>query len=70
MYAVVYMPYNFLYNFGISFSNYLRGAANTVSVLNEFLADLVTAVTLFFRFFIQGVRLLLILFTYVSLHDL
>jgi hypothetical protein len=70
IYFLAYIPYNFLWNFGISFTTYLRGTGSGESIVSEFMFDIIVGVALFFRFFIQGVRLLLILFVYASLHDL
>jgi hypothetical protein len=69
-YFLAYIPYNFLKNFGITFTCYLRGVAATVSILNEFVFDVVVGVALFFRFFIQGIRLGLIFLIYYAFHEL
>jgi hypothetical protein len=70
LYAVGFAPLNFLYNFGIAFASYLRGAAATAVFTFELVFDFIVAFALFIRLFAQGVRLLLILFVYCSLHDL
>lgn len=69
IFLLVYMPYNFLKNFGITFLCYLRGVGSSLSLVVDFLFDIVVVIAMFFRFFIQGIRVLLILLVYVSLQE-
>jgi hypothetical protein len=48
----------------------LRGAGTTDYLSSNLLFDCIVGVAMFTRFFVQGVRLLLILFVYTSLQDL
>jgi hypothetical protein len=70
LYAIGLAPFKFLYNFGIAFSSYLRGASASSVFTLELVFDFIVAFALFIRLFVQAVRLLLILFVYCSIHDL
>jgi hypothetical protein len=70
IYIVIFLiPLNLLYDFGTYFSAYLRGSASTPNMLFEVMYDYIAIFALFIRLFVQGVRLLLMLFVYASLHD-
>jgi hypothetical protein len=70
IYVVIFLiPTNLLVDFGIYFVAYLRGSASTPNFLFEAMYDYIAIFALFIRLFVQGVRLLLMLFVYASLHD-
>ena len=69
-FTIVIVPMNFLYNFGVAFTSYLRGAAASSVFTFEILFDIIVSLALFIRLIIQAVRLLLILFVYCSFYDL
>lgn len=70
IYIIIFLiPLNLLYDFGTYFSAYLRGSASTPNMLFEIMYDYIAIFALFIRLFVQGVRLLLMLFVYASLHD-
>jgi hypothetical protein len=48
---------------------YLRGVASVPVFLLELVFDFVALMAFYIRILVQGVRLLLMSFTYISLHD-
>lgn len=70
IYIIIFMiPLNLMYDFGNLFSAYLRGSASTPNLVFEIMYDYIAIFALFIRLFVQGVRLLLMVFVYASLHD-
>jgi hypothetical protein len=67
---LICIPINFFWNFGVAFTSYLRGVSVSNSNLNELLFDLIAVAATFIKFLIQSIRLLLITFVYITLHDL
>jgi hypothetical protein len=68
-YIVVFVPTFLVYDFGIFFLTYLRGAATTSSLVMELLYDYIAFAAFYVRLAVQNVRLLLMLFTYFSLYE-
>lgn len=58
-----------LYDFGIFALTFLRGAAPLSIIGLELLYDYIAIFSFYIRLCVQGVRLLLMLFTFASLHD-
>jgi hypothetical protein len=59
-----------LYDFGIFFLAYLRGVGPSSVLIFELVFDYIAFMAFYIRLCVQGVRLILMTFVYVSLHDL
>lgn len=68
--VILLIPASLLYDFGIYFLGYLRGVGTTPIFLSEVLFDYIAIFAFFIRLVVQGVRLLLMFFVYISFHDL
>lgn len=68
-YTIIFVPTFLIYDFGIFFLTYLRGAATTSSLIMELLYDYIAFAAFYVRLAVQNVRLLLMLFTYFSLYE-
>ena len=68
-YIIIGIPVFLLFDFGIFFIGYLKGVASTPVFILELIFDYVAVMAFFIRILVQGVRLLLMIFTYASLHD-
>jgi hypothetical protein len=68
-YMIILLPIFLLYDFGIFFVTYLRGASSTSSFAMELLYDYIAVTAFFIRLGVQNVRLLLMTFTYFSLYE-
>lgn len=68
-YIIVFIPTFLVYDFGIFFLTYLRGASPTASLAMELLYDYIAFAAFYVRLAVQNVRLLLMLFTYFSLYE-
>jgi len=64
------MPTYLAYDFGIFFLAYLRGVGPSPVLIAELMYDYIAFVAFYLRLVVQGVRLVLMLGTYVSMHDL
>jgi hypothetical protein len=64
------MPTYLIYDFGIYFLTYLRGVGSTSLLAMELMYDYIAFAAFYIRLMVQGVRLVLMIFTYISLHDL
>lgn len=67
---ILCIPSFLWYDFGIYFLSYLRGVGPTPVIFLELLYDYIALLAFYIRLIVQGVRLLLMFFTYASLHDL
>ena len=68
-YVIIGIPTFLIYDFGIFFLAYMKGVGNSSIFLIEIMFDYI-AVTIFYtRILVQGIRLILMLFTYASMHD-
>lgn len=68
-YVIILIPTFLLFDFGIYFIAYLKGVASAPVFILEFVFDLVAVMAFYIRILVQAVRLLLMVFTYASLHD-
>lgn len=59
-----------LYDFGLFFLSYLRGVGPSSVVIFELVFDYIAFMAFYIRLSVQGVRLILMTFVYISLHDL
>jgi hypothetical protein len=64
------MPTYLVYDFGIYFLTYLRGVGSSSLFTMELLYDYIAFAAFYIRLMVQSVRLILMTFTYISLHDL
>lgn len=68
-YLTILVPTLLLYDFGIYFLAYLRGASTTPSFGMELLYDYIAFSTFYVRLLVQNVRILLMTLTYFSLYE-
>lgn len=69
-FIIVGIPTALIYDFGIFFLAYLKGVGTTPVLIFELVYDFIAVVIFYTRILVQGVRLILMLFTYASMHDL
>jgi len=69
-YIIFSIPTYLAYDFGIYFLGYLRGVGPSPVLANELMYDYIGFGAFFIRLAVQGVRLVLMFFTYMSMHDL
>jgi len=63
------MPTLLIYDFGLYFLVYLRGAGTTSLFLFELMYDYIAVMVFYTRIVVQNIRLLLMFFTVISLYD-
>lgn len=68
-YMIFLIPTLLLYDFGIFFASYLRGASSTASFTMELLYDYIAVAAFYIRLLVQNVRLLLMTLVYFSLYE-
>jgi hypothetical protein len=69
-YIIIFIPTLLLYDFGLFFVSYLRGVGASSVMVFELVFDYIAFLAFYIRLCVQGVRLILMIFVYVSLHDL
>jgi len=69
-YIIFSMPTYLAYDFGIFFLAYLKGIGSSPVLLSELMYDYIAFAAFYIRLVVQGVRLVLMTGTYVSMHDL
>jgi hypothetical protein len=69
-YIIIGIPTFLIYDFGIFFLAYLRGVGPSPVLLFELMYDYIAVIIFYTRILVQGVRLVLMIFTYASMHDL
>ena len=69
-YIILSVPTYLAYDFGIFFVAYLRGVGPSPVIIAELMYDYIAFIAFYIRLFVQGVRLVLMTFTYISMHDL
>lgn len=69
-YIIICIPTFLLYDFGLFFLSYLRGVGASSVIIFELVFDYIAFMAFYIRLCVQGVRLVLMTFVYVSLHDL
>jgi len=69
MYILFLIPVYLLFDYGMHFLTYLRGAGSTSSLVMEFIYDCIAFLAFFIRLSVQNVRLLLITLTFFSLYE-
>lgn len=68
-YTIGNTPTFLLYDFGILYNCYLRGVAPSPTMLFELMYDYIAVIAFYVRVLTQGVRLVLMFFTYALMHD-
>lgn len=69
LYILFFIPIFLLFDYGMHFITYLRGAGSSSSLLMEFIYDCIAFLAFFIRLSVQNVRLLLITLTFFSLYE-
>lgn len=69
-YIIFGIPTFLIYDFGIFFVAYLKGIGASPVLLFELMYDYIAVIIFYTRIIVQGVRLILMIFTYASMHDL
>ena len=64
------IPTFLIFDFGIFFLAYLRGVGDKSNFFYELMFDYIAVIIFYTRILVQGIRLVLMLFTYASMHDL
>lgn len=67
--SLVLIPVNLIFDFGLFFIAYLRGAANTSSLFFELVYDYIGVVAFFTRLVVQFVRIALMVVVYLMMHE-
>lgn len=68
-FMIVMIPVMLLYDYGIFYATYLRGAATTASFVMELLYDYIAIGAFFLRLLVQNVRLILMSLVFFSLYE-
>jgi len=68
-YTILNTPTFLLYDFGILFTAYLKGVAPSPTIVLELMYDYIAVIAFYVRILTQGVRLILMFFTYALMHD-
>ena len=69
-FIIIGIPTFLIYDFGIFFLVYLRGVGSSPVLFMELMYDYIGVIIFYTRILVQGVRLVLMIFTYASMHDL
>jgi len=69
-FVIIGIPTFLMWDFGIFFLAYLRGIGPSPVLVFELVYDYIAVIIFYTRILVQGVRLVLMLFTYISMHDL
>jgi hypothetical protein len=68
--VIIGIPTFLLYDFGVFFLIYLKGIASSAILFFELLFDYIAIIIFYTRILVQGVRLILMIFIYFSMHEL
>lgn len=69
LFSLVLIPVNLIFDFGLFFVAYLRGASNTSSLFFELVYDYIGVVAFFTRLVVQFVRIVLMVVVYLMMHE-
>lgn len=70
LYFIIFgIPTFLIYDFGIFFLVYLRGVGSSSNIISELMFDYIAVLIFYTRILVQGIRLVLMLFTYLSMND-
>lgn len=68
--TVIGMPMNIIYDYGLMFAAYLRGAGATTILALELMYDCLATMIMFVRLCVQNIRFFLMFFAFVELFEL
>ncbi len=68
-YIIIGMPTFLIYDFGIYFLTYMGGKGSSSSLSVMLVFDYISVLVFYTRILVQGIRLVLMLGTYASMHD-
>jgi len=69
LFSVLSMPSNMLWNYGVVFPVFLRGAGNTTIFFLEFMYDILATTIMYIRLIVQNVRFLLMFFAFFECYE-
>jgi len=69
-FVIIGVPTFLVYEFGINFLLYLKGVSSSSVLFIELVYDYIAVLVFYTRIIVQGVRLVLMVFVYASMHDL
>lgn len=67
---IIGIPTFLIYDFGIYYLVYLKGVGSSSLILFELMFDYIAIIIFYTRILVQGVRLILMIFIYFSMHEL
>jgi hypothetical protein len=67
MLTILTIPVRLIWDFGLAFGMYIRGAASSTNLIVEAFFDLIGVIIIFTRFIVQNIRFLMI---FVALFEL
>lgn len=67
---IIIIPISLLFDFGINYLTYLKGVNSSFLLIVEFMFDFIAFSVFFTRLVVQGVRLILMLFTFAGFNEL
>jgi hypothetical protein len=69
MVTILLIPVKLLWDFGLAFAVYIRGAANSANLVVESVFDLLGVIIIFTRFIVQNIRFLLVFVAFFELFE-
>ena len=69
MITILTIPVRLLWDFGLSFGIYARGAASSSNLLVEAFFDIIGVIIIFTRFIVQNIRFLLVFVAFFELFE-
>lgn len=69
MISILLIPIRILWDFGLTFSMYIRGAASSSSLIIEAFFDMISVIIIFTRFIVQNIRFLMVFVAYFELFE-
>jgi hypothetical protein len=69
MVTIISIPVRLLWDFGLSFGMYLRGAASSSNLVVEAFFDIIGVIIIFTRFVVQNIRFLLVFVAFFELFE-
>ncbi len=69
MITILTIPVRLLWDFGLSFAMYVRGAASSKNLLVEAFFDIIGVIIIFTRFIVQNIRFLMVFVAYFELFE-
>lgn len=69
MITILTIPVRLLWDFGLSFAMYVRGAASSKNLVVESFFDIIGVIIIFTRFIVQNIRFLMVFVAYFELFE-